>query len=218
MKTIKSKIFSVIIKAIVFSIYLLFYSSVYSQSESFVKAFPYYEDLDNKCHYFTLNKHAFSSVQIYTVQANSGYKGLIFKGNNLSDKWVEPATSSAIQQIWDDNEDYVSSMHINVDASLLSHLILRFDIKQTFKTKPEDCYFRVLVNGEQVKSIKGFEYFNPLTNRDVFKRQSFDLSAFAGDKMRVTLQSLCRSDKDCVLIEYLSLDNTENLTVNDNNN
>jgi hypothetical protein len=228
---------AVILRGVCISLCFLSYNSIFSQptpaynievsasryqdeekqSTNCIKTFPYYEELENSSHYFTLNKHPFSTVQIYTVQNNTINRGLLFKGSNQTEKWTEAEEASPSGQLWDDNMDNIASMHINVDAALVSRLFLRFDIKQTYKTRPQDSYFRVLVNGEQIKNIKGLEYLNPATKSDRFKRESFDLSSFTGDKMRITLQSLCRSAEDCAFIEYITFDNAgnaDNMSVN----
>ena len=197
-------------------------SYIFSSSEHlftdhfFHRSFPYYEDFENKSNYYTLNKHAFSSARIYSVHANTNYKGLILKGSNQTNKWVEPADNYTSTQVWEENPNNIASMNFNVDASIFG-LILKFDLKQTYKTNPQNCFLRVLVNGKEIKDINGKEYINPVTNNNVFKRQVYDLSPFTGDKIKMTLQSLCKSDEDCVFIEYLSFDNPDNVSKIDNN-
>ena len=195
---------------------LLICNNLFSQSKSHIKTFPFYEGFESSGKYYTLSKNTLSHINIDSLAVNTGIKGLIFYGSNYSKGWVDSAGYTTPLNAWKANFQNIATFSFDVDASLISSLLLKFDLKQTFKDSPRDCWFRVLVNGKQIKDIHGVRNFNPLSAQDLFRKMTFDLKVYTVGKLNITFQACCKSNRDCVMIDNVSLDNPDNVSIIDN--
>jgi len=153
------------------------------------------------------------------VDARAAYEsnfGIHFQGDPTPTGWKGGATNTTSSQAWNENLIFQSEAYIcGVDATGIQYMNLSFDMRQTYSLGSRFCWFRVLVNGEQIPDNHGVMDFNPVTvGDDPWNRLYFDLSAYAGSVFDITLQSSCRfSDKaqgegDNVFIDNISIMNT----------
>jgi hypothetical protein len=191
---------------------VLLSSSVFSQTNKGIINFPYFEGFENNNNY-QLSRQIYSGIKTVEEAANTGIYGLMFCGSNQTRDWVDSAGVTTSLNAWEANFRNISSVTINVDATNISNLILKLDLKQTYGRHPKDCWFRVLANGRVIKDNSGMKNFNPATHNEVFTRKTFDLSTLTIGKIKLTLQSCCYSAQDRVFIDNISLDNPNNVTI-----
>ncbi len=181
-------------------------------------AFPSYTvDMeDTTSGYFELQDTIKSQIAVDKRAAYNSNYGLHFHGYPVPTGWSGSPTSGTAVQAWETNVAFHAKANIcTVDGIGLDNIALMFDLRQTYSLGPRFCWFRVLVNGEQIADIDGVMDFNPETaNEDEWKRLTFDLSAYAGTFFDITLQSAARfSDRiqgegDNVFVDNISITNT----------
>jgi len=164
---------------------------------------------------FVLQDTIKSKITVDARSANNSLFGLHFQGSTLFTGWSGGATSTTPDQAWNINNSFHSEASIcGIDATGIENLILRFDLKQTYTLGPKQCWFRVLINGEQVPDVFGVSNFNPATaSSDAFVTKAFDLSAYAGNVFSIKFQAAARfADKtqgegDNVFVDNISIIN-----------
>lgn len=124
-----------------------------------------------------------ANLDIINGVGNGGY-ALRFRGSTSGTSgWITPSGGNE----WTINEDFSAKAHFCIDASSLSGLILKFDLRQTFYSTAysQSSNFRVLVNGIQISPT-----FNPATqSSDPYMTYEYNLSSFVGGPITVTFES-----------------------------
>lgn len=147
---------------------------------------------------------------------NKGNSGLIFHGSNETNNWIDSAGYTTPVNAWIGNYSNVASVSAKVDATYAYSLILKFKLKQIYKDKPDHSWFRLLVNGKEIKDIKGKYYFNPSSKNDNFAFRTYDLSKYIGSVFTLTFETCCKTEDDYVLLDNISISNSNNFFVFDN--
>lgn len=88
---------------------------------------------------------------------------------------------------WLTNEESITKVNFKVDASTMTQLYLKFDLKQTYNQNPEHSAFRVIINGEIFDDII---YAN---NQTSFTTHYYDLNQFVGSSLNISLQHIGKS-------------------------
>ncbi|HEX8561729.1 MAG TPA: choice-of-anchor J domain-containing protein [Flavobacterium sp.] len=100
---------------------------------------------------------------------------------------------------WEANQDFVSKVNMKVDAASMDNVFLSFDLKQTFEDESTDSAFRVVVNGV----VQGEILTANSQVGDEFATFEYDLTAFSGTALRISLQHLGRADGETGDAAYL---------------
>ncbi|MBU0487574.1 MAG: T9SS type A sorting domain-containing protein [Bacteroidetes bacterium] len=161
-----------------------------------VSSFPYLENFESGNVTFLLANGAQATAQIDANAANASSLGLHLDGGP-STGWTGSYGSVTATNAWVNNTSHhASALSCNIDASGVSALNMKFDLKQTYSYGPDYNWFRVLVNDViQIKDINGDSVFHPVAmSTDPFTTRIFDLSAYAGTAFSVKLQSSCKYD------------------------
>ena len=172
-----------------------------------ISLFPFTENLESgETFYFDLKSNAEANIFVDPNSANASSFGLHFIGNSTSG-WTGGSTDTDSTNAWVDNvSHHATAVTCNVDASALSNLILKLDLKQYSSYGTKYSWFRVLINGTtQVSDINGVYNFNPATSSDPFETKTFNLSAYAGTVFTLTLQSSCKYNDDYVFVDNINL-------------
>ncbi len=121
-----------------------------------------------------------------SLSVNSSIQQLVFSGepSGNTTTWQTPSTGNE----WNVNEDYSAKATFCVDASAVSALIMKFDMKQTAASATlANSNFRVLVNGTQISPT-----YQPSTPAaDPMTTYKFNLSSYVGNYIAVTFESRC---------------------------
>jgi PKD repeat protein len=168
---------------------------------------------------FILEDTIKSQILVDARAANGSLFGLHFQGSILPTGWSGGGTSTTPDQAWNVNTAFQSEAAIcGIDATGIENLMLRLDLKQTYTLGPKQCWFRVLINGEQISDVFGLSDFNPTTAAsDLFVTKAFDLSAYAGSIFSIKLQASARfADKlqgegDNIFVDNISIFNNTGL-------
>ena len=143
-----------------------------------------------------------------------GY-GLHFQGGGQTGGWNGGPVNTTPEEAWIENVNFHGmASNCSVDASDVAGVGLTFDLRQTYSVGNKYCWFRVLINGEQVPDVYGVSDFNPTTNSDPFVTKIFDLSEFGNSFFSITLQSSCYlqdhfyGEGDNVFVDNITISNT----------
>jgi hypothetical protein len=156
-----------------------------------ITTFPFIENFETgNSSYFDLTKNTYSNSSIQAAIGASASTGVSLEGGSSSTGWVGNTASNA----WIDNVTHQASLvTCGVNATGLSGLILKFDLKQTSSYGLNYSWFRVLVNGTPLAEQGGTTDFNPTTaGADPFITRTYDLSAYANTTFVLTFQSSCK--------------------------
>lgn len=88
--------------------------------------------------------------------------------------------------VWKLNQNLISKVNFKINPLNMSSLFLKFDLKQTYSTTPEESLFRVVVNG----NVLGNVIKASTASQDGFVTYQFDLSTYLGGEIRISLQHL----------------------------
>ncbi len=130
-----------------------------------------------------------SAVARSSGTGNNSTWSLRFAGAGSTTAWVTPTGNE-----WDINESYSAKAVFCVDASTLSGLKMKFDLRQEAASSSslERSNFRVLVNGNQISPT-----FRPQNSfGDPYQTYEYNLSAYLGGIVTVTFESRNRSTSD----------------------
>ena len=136
-----------------------------------------------------------SSVGASTLAGNGSSMGLHFQGGTNS-SWTTPAN---VAQAFNNHSHVSVAQSCNIDASSVSTLFLQFNLRQTKNSTTNygnnSSWFRVLlIDANSVthylKNLQGDSVFKPNTpNYDPFVRQTFDISAYAGQNFQISFEA-----------------------------
>ena len=184
-----------------------------------INTFPFIEDFESgKDLSFRHNSSVESNVSITSYAAsNSSSFGLHFEGGLFND-W--PSNPTSVEQAFAITEHSSQAYSCNIDASSISSLSLKFDLKQTSNSGLSlgySSWFRVLltdVNGvHYLKNAAGDSVFQPQTIYfDPFTTQVFNLDNYTGQTFSISFEAVNRlkygegdADGDNVLIDNIVL-------------
>ena len=134
--------------------------------------------------------NANSNVARNSGTGNSSTWSLRFTGGSSTSSWVDPTS----QDPWTINGLYSAKAVFCVDATSLTALKLKFDLRQEASSSSSlyRSNFRVVVNGTQVSPT-----FNPqTTTSDPYVTYEYNLSSFTGGIITVEFESRNRSTSD----------------------
>lgn len=123
---------------------------------------------------------------------NTGFRGLILSGKN-ADLFDLDIPNNETEN-FDKNPEFTSRVYMCVDASAMSHVMLQFDLKQTYSTvyrfflgpnaNTLASSLRITIDGVQVGP-----QFHPTSNfSDTFATHYFNLDQFAGTQFELALE------------------------------
>jgi len=159
-----------------------------------------------------------TSCEIYT---DNGENVLLMSGGEDDSNWSEVNSSlffaeNSSNNLWVDNQNFISKLNFEIDAATASGLFLNFDLKHTFLNNPQESLFRIVVNG-----VEEFTYTSSSNN--TYENIEIDLSNHAGSTLNISMQHLGRNGNlnspmgDRAFIDNLSIGNESFLSLSDNN-
>ena len=128
---------------------------------------------------------------------DNGENVILFSGGSDASAWFN-AGDDAMN--WIENQNFISKVNLEVDATSLSQLFMNFDLKQTFANQSSESLFRVVANGDVIQTFMG----NGNASYESFE---IDLSAYAGNTVRISLQHLGRDRNNGSMGDRAFLDN-----------
>jgi len=160
-----------------------------------INSFPFAENFNTgTSNYFILSANANSNILYDTIGTQSTY-GLQFTGKTTA-SWTSGTTSAAAA--WANTTHQSSALTCSVNASNISTLKMKFDLRQTSSNTTNFTYswFTVIANGTDTLVDKyGKKFFNPASaNNDAFSTKYFDLSGYTNSIFDLKFVSSCRRD------------------------
>ncbi|WP_296382881.1 fibronectin type III domain-containing protein [Winogradskyella sp.] len=147
-----------------------------------------------------------------SVFSDEGENVLRMSGGSNAATWFETGNNDLN---WIENENNISKVNFEVDATNVSQLFMNFDLKQTFVNIETESLFRVVVNGDILQTFIA-------DNTNVYENIEIDLSPYTGDAIRVSLQHLGRfggndsSLRDRAFLDNLSFNQESSLGLDEN--
>ncbi len=162
-----------------------------------INSFPYTQDFESTYTEMGLASATNSNAAIDTRAANGGNNGLILTGN-VSSGWISPYNT--VQGAFNNSTTHVATAtSCDVDATGLSNLKLKFDMKMNATYNTTYGWFRVMLNDTvYAKDINGDSTWNAsssYSNGDPFQNLVFDLTAYAGTHFTISYQGACKYSK-----------------------
>ncbi|WP_040757618.1 T9SS-dependent choice-of-anchor J family protein [Winogradskyella psychrotolerans] len=109
---------------------------------------------------------------------------------------------------WLENQNFISKVNFEIDATNVSELFMNFDLRQTFLNSNTESVFRVVINGDELESFNA-------NNADDYQNVEVDLSSYAGNTLRVSLQQLGKNSDDKAYLDNLTFGEESTLSAND---
>ncbi len=159
-----------------------------------ISSFPVFENFESGYNtMFRMQPNQYAGLSVTGHAANSSQYGLHFQGGNPLG-WIGEASGANIttyHQAWNTNTSHhANAVSCNINASNVTALKLRFDLRQTYSTGAAFSWFRVKINNQVIANQNGDTVFMPTTqNADPWVTQIFDLSAYSGTNFTITLQA-----------------------------
>lgn len=159
-----------------------------------ISSFPAYENFESGHNTLLRMQPAqYAGLSVTSHAANGSQYGLHFQGGNPLG-WIGEATganAATYHQAWNTNSSHhANAVSCNINATAVTALKLRFDLKQTYSTGAAFSWFRVLVNNQVIANQNGDTVFMASTpNADPWETHFFDLSAYSGTIFTLTLQA-----------------------------
>jgi len=163
-------------------------------STASINSFPFTEDFNTgSSSYLTLSANADAGISYDTKGVQNTY-GLHFTGKSTN-AWASGPTTAAAA--WSYTTHQANAVTCEVDATSVSTLNMKFDIKETTSSGNNLTYtwFAVIANGtDTLADGSGNKYFNPNSAADDFSTKIFDLSTYAQGNFSLKFISSCRRD------------------------
>lgn len=147
-----------------------------------------YQSVINSYKLFDFDNATYSELILENTQKsfiniiNDGISNVLrLAGSNDDSKW-----SNSQQDIWIKNQNFITKINFQCDASFMNAAQLKFKLRQTFKEDNSESRFRIIVNG----FVLGNEILPVTNNNDVYQEYLYDLSVFNGQTINVSLQHL----------------------------
>ncbi|WP_442266741.1 fibronectin type III domain-containing protein [Tenacibaculum sp. ZS6-P6] len=134
-------------------------------------------------------EHTENSIsELYLKEGNRMIK---MSGGAEADSWFKTDDED---MSWEKNQNNISKANFEIDATDLESLFMNFDILQKHINTSKESIFRVVVNGNIIENF----YSN--NDKEMIQKE-IDLSAYVGNKIRVSLQYLGRNRGDVAEVE-----------------
>jgi hypothetical protein len=159
-----------------------------------ISTIPFAENFNNgNSDYFMLANNSDARATYDNLIGTQNTYGLHFTGKT-STGWPSGVTSAASAYSFINH--HASATTCNVNAAGLTTLYMKFDLMQTYSSRPTYDYFTVVINNtDTVADNSGKKYFNPTTaSSDVYATKYFDISNYAGTNFTVKFISACKYD------------------------
>jgi hypothetical protein len=125
-----------------------------------------------------------SKIAIETDPSTSTNHNVFMRGNQNNAVWVNDSDA------WIANESSITKINMKVNAVGMTQLFLKFKMRQTFTQSNQESMFRVVINGNVVGNV-----LRPTTqSQDAFIDYVYDLNAYLGGEIRISLQHIGKSD------------------------
>ncbi|MCK5857420.1 MAG: T9SS type A sorting domain-containing protein [Bacteroidales bacterium] len=156
-----------------------------------ISNFPFNEDFESGSSlYLGSSEGSETQMTIMPSAASSGNYGMRFSGGDNSSFIPNTSVDDAYG-----HTDHVARLYsCQIDATNLSAMNLRFDLKQTYLANSYGSWFRVIVidqNGmHYAKNVNGDSTFRPISqNTDPFTTHTFVLDAFVGQVISLYMEA-----------------------------
>ncbi len=176
-----------------------------------IDSFPYYQSFDSVPLEMNLITQSKSTAQITGYCPSYHSSGLFFTSKTQTG-WQ---SSSTIDQAISNNPQHLAKASFcSIDATLLSSLMMKFNIDINSFYNTTDSWFRVMINDTiYAKSINGDSIWNGSSgNYHPLQTKIFDLSSYTGTSFSISLEFVGRTKKvncsgwgDAVFINSFSL-------------
>ncbi|WP_432672691.1 fibronectin type III domain-containing protein [Flavobacterium sp. SM2513] len=130
----------------------------------------------------TLNEVITYAATVNTTSNKSVNKVLKMNGNIQNGTGWKVATD-----IWAANEQSITKVNFKIDATQMTELTLKFNLKQTFYQSTANSAFRIIING----NVFGTTTY--ASNQPNLTLHQFNLNEFAGQTVNVSLQHIGKS-------------------------
>lgn len=174
-----------------------------------INTFPFVEDFETgKTDYFKFTENKHSEVEIYQVdttsawyetQANTYYNGnighfvLMSAEGQGSDGWG----GNTYELAWSSSTRISEIYSCPIDATSLTTLELKIDLKQFLKYQVYYTWFRVLVNDSVIGDLGNNTGYNPTTEySDDVVQITYNLNEYAGTIFDLKFQAVNKYDND----------------------
>ncbi|MEA3495659.1 MAG: T9SS type A sorting domain-containing protein [Bacteroidota bacterium] len=158
-----------------------------------ISSFPFTENFNSgNTNYFRLISNDESDIYIENSTGVNNTHSLHFEGNSATGYGSWPVTA---YHAWNSYPDHIAqAVTCNVNATSLSSLVLRFDIKQIYSYDATYSWLRVLINDTiQIADNNADTNFNPTSQySDPFTTKIFNLSSYTGTQFTITIEASCK--------------------------
>ncbi len=115
-----------------------------------------------------------------TLFNDNGEDVIMMSGGANAATWAETGNSNLN---WIENQNNISKVNFEVDATAVSQLFMNLDLRQAFANIETESLFRVVVNGTILQTYVA-------DNASSYQNIELDLSAFVGNSLKVSLPLL----------------------------
>jgi len=160
-----------------------------------INTFPFTEDFNTgSSNYFLLNAAANAGTSFLDSLGVNNTGCAFFTGFASNTGWAGTGTISAAAAYGTYTSHLSTLKPCSVDATSLTGLRMKFDLKQMYYTQRTYTWMCVVANGtDTLADLNGVKYYNPTTtNADPFTTRTFDLSAYAGTQFTLEFASACK--------------------------
>jgi hypothetical protein len=171
--------------------------SAFISSLGNINTFPFTENFDDPAGtpYFALTAAANAAANFLDTSGVSNSGCAFLTGYTSATGWSGTGTISAAAAYGTYTSHHASlAPACQIDATGLSALRMKFDLKQVYYTQKTYTWLVVIANGtDTLTDIDGNKYFNPVTvSSDPFTTRTYDLSAYAGTIFTLDYKSACK--------------------------
>lgn len=179
-----------------------------------VNTFPFTENFDTgSSNYFLLSAGSEAGAAYDTLGTLNSW-GLHFTGKTTTG-WTSGNTTAPLA--WSYTTHISNAATCAVDATGLSQLYMRFDLRETSSNATNLTYTwcgLVVNDTDTIADLTGLKFFNPATAEDdIYGAKTFDLSAYANTSFTLKIIASCRRNlansttgvADDVLVDNLVL-------------
>lgn len=163
-------------------------------SSNIISSFPFIENFNNaSSSYLILSSNIDANIYYDTIGTQSSY-GLRFTGKTTN-LWTSGNTTTSAA--WGYTSHQATAAACGVDATAVSRLSMKFDIRETTSNNAILTYtwYAVIANGtDTIADLNGVKYFNPSSANDIYSTKYFDLTNYASTNFTLKFVSSCRRD------------------------
>lgn len=160
-----------------------------------INTFPFTENFDNTQNfYFNISAAANAGANFLDTNGVGNSGCAFFTGYDNNTGWPGTGTIPAAAAYGTYTSHHSTLTPCSVDATTLSDLRMKFDLRQEYYTQKTYTWLVVIANGtDTLTDIDGFKYYNPTTTAsDPFTTRTFDLSTYAGSIFTIEFKSACK--------------------------